>query len=63
MSLKEYHRHVVMIITVDGKSFLGCISDYFFPDDNEDNLESIVMTTSSGMIEFKANDIETIQII
>ena len=63
MSLKEYYGQTVKIIAVNGRTFLGVVDDYFFPDDNEDGLESIVVTTSGGLFEFKEDDIETIEII
>ena len=64
MSLKEYYGHTVKILADNGEVFCGVISDYFFPDDNENNLESIVLRTSKGhLIEFKEKDIEVIAII
>ena len=63
MSLKEYYGYTVKIIADNGETFLGIVDDYLFPDDNEDNLESIVITTSKGLFEFKESDIETIEII
>ena len=63
MSLKEYYGHTVKIIADNGEIFLGFVDDYFFSDDNEDDLESIVVTTSKGLFEFKEDDIKAIEII
>ena len=63
MSLKEYYGHTVKIIADNGKMFLGIVDDYFFSDDNGDNLESIVVSTPKGLFEFKAADIKNIEII
>ena len=63
MSLKEYYGYTVKIIAYNGEIFLGFVDDYFFPDDNEDDLESIVVTTSKGLFEFKEGDIKAIEII
>ena len=63
MSLKKYCGQTVAIIADNGKVFCGFVEDYFFPDDNENGLESIVLKTSAGMYEFTEEDIETIEII
>lgn len=64
MSLVKYYGQTVVIITDTGKAFCGTVDDYFFPDDNEHNLESIVLKTSKGYLyEFTEDDIETIEII
>ena len=63
MSLKNYIGKTVAIIADDGKVFCGLVDDYFFPDDNEHNLESIVLKTSKGYLyEFTEDDIEAIEI-
>ncbi len=64
MSLKEYYEHTVKIIADNGEVFCGIVIDYFFPDDNENNLESIIIRTSKGnLFEFTKDEIETIEII
>lgn len=64
MNLRNYYEKEVEILSVDGNFFRGRINDYFEPDDNENNLESIVMDTIDGdIIEFYEHDIETITII
>lgn len=64
MSLKQYFDKYVIIITDDGKAFTGLVDDYIYPEDNENNLESIVLKTQKGnLYEFSNDDIETIEII
>lgn len=64
MSLNQYFDKYVIIITDDGKAFTGLVDDYIYPEDNENNLESIVLKTQKGnLYEFTNDDIETIEII
>ena len=64
MGLKFYCGKKVNIVGTNGKSFVGTVSDYFFPDDNESEKESIVIDTYDGdAIEFTEEDIQTIAII
>ena len=64
MSLKQYFGQTVVIVADNDEIFCGFIDDYFYPEDNENNLESIVLKTSSGnLYEFTNEDIETIKII
>ena len=61
MDLKRYYDKTVLITTVKGKVFSGKVNDYFYPDDNESGLESIVIDTPDGsIIEFTEENIETI---
>lgn len=60
MNLKELLGRKVTIVATNGRIFTGRITDYFWPDDNEDNVESIVMKTDSNQyIEFRAEDVQT----
>ena len=59
---KKYYGQTVTIIADNGKEFCGFVDDYFFPDDNEHGLESIVLKTSTGLYEFTKEEIETIEI-
>ena len=44
--------------------FNGIVDDYFFPEDNESGLESIVVKTGSGdFYEFTEETIEEITVI
>ena len=64
MNLKTYCGKNVNITTKKGNLFSGEITDYFYPEDNESNLESVVMETSSGdLIEFTSDNIEKITVI
>ena len=57
MDLKQYYGKQVMIIDTDLETFIGLVDDYFFPEDNENGEESIVITTSDGLVEFTSSDI------
>ena len=63
MELKQYYEKYVIITAINGETFIGLVDDYFFPEDNENGEESIVVTTSDGLVEFTSNDIEKITII
>lgn len=64
MNLKEYYGEHVAIVNIDGKKFVGLVSDYFYPEDNETNEESIIIDVRNGFpIEFYAKDIEKICIL
>ena len=63
MDLKQYYEKYVIITAINGETFIGLVDDYFFPEDNENGEESIVVTTSDGLVEFTSNDIEKITII
>ena len=54
----------VDILTTSGKFFSGNITDYFYPEDNDSEYDSIVMETNAGdLIEFSADTIEKIMVI
>lgn len=64
MDLKIYYGKKVNIVATNGKSYVGTVNDYFFPEDNESGIESICVDTyDGGIVEFTENDIETITII
>ena len=63
MNLKSYYNKHVKIITDNGQMFIGFVDDYFFPEDNENGLESIALKTNDGVYEFNENDINKIEII
>lgn len=64
MSLKMYYGKKVNVVCQNGRSFRGVVSDYFFPDDNESNEESIAIETNGGDIyEFTKDDISEIAVI
>ena len=64
MSLKSYCGKKVNIVDTDGHEFEGIVDDYFFPEDNESGLESIVIKTGSGdFYEFTEETIEEITVM
>lgn len=64
MELKHYYGKKVTIVDVDGNTFTGLVDDYFFPEDNEGDEESIVIKTNGGgLVEFTSKDIKEITII
>ena len=63
MDLKQFCGKEVTIITVDGQLLCGVVDDYFFPEDNENGKESIVVKTiRSKCIEVSSDDIEKITV-
>lgn len=64
MSLKSYYGKKVTIVDVNGQIFSGIVDDYFFPDDNEHGLESIIVKVDKNDVyEFTEETIEEITII
>ncbi|MBR5774288.1 MAG: hypothetical protein IKY44_05470 [Clostridia bacterium] len=64
MDLKEYYAKRVKIIDADGTLHIGTVNDYFYPDENDSNVESIVVDMPDGScVEFTRNDIKTIIVI
>ena len=64
MSLKSYYGKKVNIVDTEGQMFSGVVDDYFFPEDNESGLESIVIKTESGdLYEFTEDAVERISVI
>ena len=62
MDLKKYYEKDIIISDFDGKTFCGFVDDYIYPEDNENEKESIILKTKSGdLIEFTADDIAFIQ--
>lgn len=64
MNLKRYYGQTVSITSINNQLYVGIVSDYFYPEDNESNKESIVVDTlQNGIIEFCEKDIKEITII
>lgn len=64
MNLLQFLHEKLKIVSVSGRTFTGVINDYFYPDDNDNGKESIVMDTDMGLlIEFYEDDIQTAEII
>ncbi len=68
MGLIKYEEKKVRIVDIDDRVFEGKVTDYVYPEDEEDGLESIIIRCTKGpllgqSIEFWERDIKTIQII
>lgn len=65
MSLIEYYGKRVHIIADNGKEFEGEVTDYFYPEDNEPEIESIAIKDvySGNYIEFPEADIKSIEVL
>ena len=62
--LKIYYGKKVNITDHNGYVFTGVVNDYFFADDNESGVDSIVLETTNGdLFEFTTNDIAEISVI
>lgn len=63
MDLKQYYNKKVIILGTSGGHFSGRVSEYFFPEDNENEQESIVVETDAGeLYEFYEGDISSITV-
>ena len=63
MKLKKFINEKVSIVSNDGITFCGVVTDYFHPDENESGEESIVIDTPDGkVIEFYGKDIKSIKV-
>ncbi|WP_273478499.1 hypothetical protein [Ignavigranum ruoffiae] len=65
MQLKEYWGKKVFLESKNGKIFRGKVSDYVYPEDNENGKESIIIDSVGYEFpyEFYENDIKKIEII
>lgn len=68
MSLIKYYGKKVHIVAENGKWFEGKVTDYFYPEDNEAEEESIAIRCEKGFlvgksVEFPAHDIKSIEVI
>ena len=65
MELSKYLGKHVVIQFVDNMVLRGLISDYIEPHNNEDNIESLIIEAIGYKfpIEFKENEIKSIEII
>lgn len=62
MTLKSYYGKKVTVVCDNGQTFSGVVDDYFFPEDNENGEESIILkTTDSEFVEFTASEINEIK--
>ena len=64
MTLLDYYEKIVKIIDSDGQVFVGDVTDYIYPEDNESEKESIIVDCSGGeLLEFYEEDISEIEVI
>lgn len=69
MNLKQFYNKKVKIVADNELVFLGKVNDYFYPEDNDNGKESIVVDTIEGSsiensaVEFYAENIKTIEVI
>jgi hypothetical protein len=64
VTLKQYYNKKVKIVDVDDEVFYGTVSDYFYPEDNEPEEESIVIDSLSGdLLEFYEKNIKSIEVV
>ena len=64
MNLKPFYDEKVKIFEETGKIFLGKVNDYFYPDENENGKDSIVVdTVENQAVEFYEDHIREIEII
>jgi len=50
MNLVNFYGRNVTVTLTDGSSVTGNVSDYIYPEDNENGKESIIIDTDSGEI-------------
>lgn len=63
MNLKNLYEKKVNITAKNERTFRGVVSDYFPADENPRDAESIVVDTEDGtLVEFYADDIESVKI-
>ena len=64
MKLNQLEGEKVKIVCDNEKTYLGKVTDYIYPEDNEPEGESIVLRTLEGvLIEFRPEEIKEIEII
>lgn len=64
MRLKQLLNSNVKIAAKNGRTFTGRVSEYFYPDENENGKESIVVDTNVGpSIELYEKDIRSVELI
>lgn len=63
MTLKSFYGKQVTVVCDNNQTFSGVVDDYFFPEDNDNGEESIILkTTDSEFVEFTASEINEIKL-
>jgi hypothetical protein len=61
--LVKYLYEKVKIVDTGGNSYLGTVTDYVYPEDNEPEIESIIVDTLEGsVVEFFEDNISSIDV-
>lgn len=64
MDIKQYLNKKVKITDFEGRVFVGIVSEYIYPEDNEPEIESVIVDINGEMhIEFYESSIKTIEIL
>ncbi|MGN0194606.1 MAG: hypothetical protein ACI39G_05810 [Pseudoramibacter sp.] len=68
MNLKQYWGQYIKIVTNNDHVVIGKATDYVYPDDNENNKESLIIDVDEGWlagfpVEAYEKDIKTIEIL
>lgn len=64
MNLMQYYNHKVRVESANERLIQGPVTDYFYPDDNENGMESIAIKDQNGeYVELYESDIKSIEII
>ena len=64
MNLKQYIGKYVLISASNGNTFKGIVDEYFYADETDSGVETIVIQTKKGeLIEFTEDDINEITIL
>ncbi len=64
MGLIDYCEEKVRIVAKNGREFEGKVTDYFYPEDNENGKESIAIDNVDGtIVEFYEEDITSIVVL
>ena len=64
MNLSAYKNKKVSVTDTFGKTFSGQVCDYYAPEENESNQESIILECNNGAaVEFYPENISKISIV
>lgn len=61
MSIRSYCGKKVLITADEQEKFAGVVVDYVFPEDNNSEGESIIRSIDGQLIEFRPEEIKTIE--
>lgn len=64
MELSDFYGKTVHIVSTNGMEFEGKVTDYFYPEDNENGKVSIAIDNVDGtIVEFYEGDIKSIVVL